>query len=278
MSLVEAGIDDDGRVIMVADTKVTWPQDEARGRHPFKSAVPKIVILRPDLAVGLTGEDPERVLEDLVSHRDSDVADLLDHLTTLPQNGFVVAALQPPRLVWVGDGKVEERSSPPRAWDGDSAGHERFRSLELDWGDGVSLGFKLMSSMDSLVQWGQVASVGGFSLAVTGSDQSGFRFVPREFTVFPDLRDATLTVDDEKAMSISASFDASAGSSVFQARIVPGSRSTPGALGIWVPGAETGLVFAEDSPHVRIKLEASSFSDFLDLAAGRGQSLDWPSN
>jgi hypothetical protein len=255
MSLVEAGIDTDGRVFMVADTKVTWSDDEARTNHPFKNAVPKIVILGQNLGVGITGEDPETALADLVAHKSLELEELLTHLQGQVRNGFVVAALSPPRLFRVGDGLITPEDNPPRAWDGDPDAHEAFKRLELGRGmDRMSLDFKLVSGMDSLVHWRTVASVGGLSLTLLGTDDAGFRFVPRSVTVF----------------------EPHGGSSAYYARVVPGGPATRGALGIWVDGARTGLLFAEPEPQVRVKIKASNFDHFIQQAQDQGQALEWP--
>lgn len=71
MSLAVAAIHDGDHITMVADTKVTFSDrdgnpDDAKTRSTYFEVLPKIVLLRPDLMVGVTGDEPHR------RHRRSD--------------------------------------------------------------------------------------------------------------------------------------------------------------------------------------------------------------
>ena len=124
MSLVVAAIHDDDQVTMVSDTKVSFfhpdgQPDDAKTRRTYFEALPKIVLLRPDLIVGVTGDSPHEAVNDVVGHRDDTVEDLVAHLATMTSSGFVVAALRPARLWSIDDGRIDDRTPIRRAWSGD---------------------------------------------------------------------------------------------------------------------------------------------------------------
>src|SRR5687767_12911799 len=81
VTLVVAGIHDGG-ISMVADTKITYDDDPARTLQVFTEALPKLVIVTDDLAVGYAGVGPRFLLDQVVSVRDLPLAELLAHLQT----------------------------------------------------------------------------------------------------------------------------------------------------------------------------------------------------
>ncbi len=83
MSLVVAAVDDGDRITMVSDTKVSfyYPDgrpDEAKTRRVYFEAYPRLdSFRRPDLVVGVTGDNPHDVIDELVGHRENTVDNLL---------------------------------------------------------------------------------------------------------------------------------------------------------------------------------------------------------
>ena len=123
---------------MVSDTKVSffYPDgrpDDGRTRRTYFEALPKIVLLRPELMVGVTGDSPHEVIADVVTHRKDPVENLLDHLATMTSAGFVVAALQPARLWSVGGGEIDDRTSVRRGWSGGQHAYDIFRASWDRW-------------------------------------------------------------------------------------------------------------------------------------------------
>lgn len=96
MSLVVGEIHD-GRISLVADTKVTHAGDDRSTRHVFENAFPKLLILRDDLCVGLAGNDPEGVAESLLAVRSEPVEQVLSIAEALVHASFGGASLVPLR-------------------------------------------------------------------------------------------------------------------------------------------------------------------------------------
>jgi hypothetical protein len=234
MSLVVAAIHDGDQVTMVSDTKVSffYPDghpDAARTRRTYFDALPKIVILRPELMVGVTGDSPHEAIADLRTHRNDSVDHLLAHLATMTSAGFVVAALHPARLWSVSGGRIDERTAVRRAWSGDLSAYDVFRMSWDKWPAETEVPFLLSSSMQFLTSFDPVASVGGFTLtADTRTD--GFRF------------QAWVT-----AVSVS-----------HQVHVLPGDDPTRGTLGLLIPQTGVGLVFRQDRPWVAERVGAAA--------------------
>lgn len=126
MSLVVAEIHGDA-ISLVGDTKVTRPMDEHRTRHVFENVFPKVLLLRPELCVGLAGNDPERAAAAMVEARDRPTAELVDLGSSLPFASFIIAELlSSPRLFAVTAGTVEDRTDLGRAWVGDATAYGGF--------------------------------------------------------------------------------------------------------------------------------------------------------
>ncbi|WP_030486117.1 hypothetical protein [Nocardioides aequoreus] len=249
MSLVVAAIHDDDRITMVSDTKVSffYPDgrpDDATTRRTYVEALPKIVLLRPDLMVGVTGDQPHEVIDDLIGHRADTIDDLLTHLAANTSAGFVVAALGPARVWHVEGGKIDDRTGVRRAWSGDRRAYDVFRTSWEQWPDGTDVPFLLSSSMQRLTSFDPVASVGGFTLTAATYDD-GFRFQPWVTTVF---------------MS-------------HHVHVMPGQDPTRGALGLLIPETGVGLLFPHERPSAATRIGATTSRAVADLAIHRGQRL-----
>jgi hypothetical protein len=233
MSLVVAAIHDD-QVTMVSDTIVSFfhpdgQANDARTRRTYFEALPKIVLLRPDLIVGVTGDNPHEVIADVVTLRNDSVESVLGRLATMTSAGFVVAALQPTRLWSIGGGQVDERTSVRRGWSGDRHAYDIFRTSWNKWPAGTDVPFLLSSSMQFLTSFDPVASVGGFTLTAD-TQVDGFRFQPWV-----------------TAVAVS-----------HQIHVLPGEDPTRGTLGLLIPQTGVGLVFRHRRPWRAERIQASS--------------------
>lgn len=250
MSLVVAAIHDDDRITMVSDTKVSffYPDghpDEATTRRTYFEALPKIVLLRPDLMVGVTGDNPHVVIEELIGHRDDTVDELLAHLVAITTAGFIVAALRPARLWSIGGGGIDDRTDVRRAWSGDGRAYDVFRTHWEKWPTDTDIPFLLSSSMQGLTSFDPVPSVGGFTLTAATYDD-GFRFQPWVTTVF--LSHNVL--------------------------VMPGQDPTRGALGLLIPATGVGLLFPHEHPSAPTRIGANASRAMADLASiHHGQRL-----
>jgi hypothetical protein len=282
MSLVVAGIHND-HITMVADTKVSFYDrdgrpNERQTRDTYFQALPKVVLLRPDLLVGVTGDDPDRVMERLVTHRDESVAAVFDHLRTEGAASFVVAALDPLSLWVVADGHTEDRTSVGRAWAGDIAAFELFQARSLDPGmSDADPCFKLMSSMQWLTSFNPVKSVGGTTIRLT-SRADGFHFSPMFARIGPhymEVESATFTNGNLKVTYV---VPGGVDGSTYQIIVVPGGDPTPGALGLLIPETGRGLVFSQERPWESDVVAASTVQELAGTALAEcGQVLTTPS-
>ena len=247
MTLI-VGAFEDASVTITGDTKITYDEDAIRTSRLFDEALPKIVLLRDDLAVGVAGEGPHRIIEDLVKVRDADGSDVLDHLRVERDGDFIVGALHPARIYQVSGGKITPVTESEHAWVGDGSSYNSFRHLAETWVPGDDEFTRLKTSMDSLVARGRSqATVGGYALTVR-TDAGRFRFVPTSFTIFGD------TVD--------SFFD------TYEGQVLPGDDPTPGALGIYMSRAGVGRLFTHERPFEGVKILA------VDRAAFAARALN----
>lgn len=255
MTLVVAEIHDDG-VSFVADTKITWTGEDRRNIRLYEAAQAKLIILRADLCVGVSGHDPHGQLERLLDLRDAHVEQVLDVLIGPSEAGFVVASLEPdPRLWSIGDGVVEERTNIRRAWTGDPEANELFRQRYAEWPTEIEVEFKLLSSMQWLMSFGPVASVGGFHTRVA-TTPSGFRFVAdQSFVMFPygiydfDVVTQMLRISPRPGTDPHG----------FTMLCAVGTGATPGALAYLIPQARLGLVSTHEAPHRALPLTVGTW-------------------
>lgn len=249
MSLVVAAIHDD-QITMVSDTKVSFfyadgQPDESRTRRTFFEALPKIIVLRPDLLIGVTGDRPHEVIADLIAYRNASVEDLLDRLGAFTTAGFVVGALNPARLWSIDRGDVDDRTSVCRAWSGDQDAYNVFRRSWDMWPPGTDVPFLLSSSMQFLTSFDPVSSVGGFTLTAD-TQADGFRFQPWV-----------------TAVELS-----------HQIHVIPGQDPTRGALGLLIPQSGVGLLFRHEQPWSAERVSATSPHSFTQAVAETfGESL-----
>ncbi len=271
MSLVVAAIHDGDRITMVSDTKLSFfdrdgHADEGRTRNTYFEALPKIFLLRPDLIVGVTGDDPDAVIGNLVDHRDDEPDALLAHLVSVTSAGFVVAALNPVRLWSIGDGEVDERTPVGRAWSGDRAAYDVFREAWDKWPDGTDVPFLLTSSMQFLTSFGPVSSVGGFTLTAANHGD-GFRFQPWSNFVGPSYLQLGAVEVSGEGTTLRMSVPPGGDSTTHQVHVMPGEDPTRGALAILIPQTGIGLLFRHQRPSEPLKLEASTPQELVAAAA-----------
>lgn len=278
MTLIVAGIHDD-HIAMVADTKITFPDrvkgvDEQRTRRVFDEPLAKIVIVRDDLAVGVAGEDPHRVIENLVADRRAAVDDVLALLASTPETAFVVASKNPLQLWEIKSGAVEDVTARCRGWAGSHDGYEAFQRAMLDpqiASDHVCV--KLMKSMQHLTSFGYIDAVGGTTFKVKLFPE-GFRHVPLFSWVGPHyLEVESVRLLDGKLLVTMVVPDGVDGS-IYQVIVVPGTDPTPEAVGLLIPQAGRGLIWTKDEPWKEVVVAAGSVEEFVATALSEtGTSL-----
>jgi hypothetical protein len=234
----------DGGISLVADTKITHKFDDTWTRQVFKNALPKLMILRDNFAVGITGDNPDIGIRRLVEFRDQPVEDLLNVMANISYASFVVAVLgSSPQLWKVSAGSTEERSSVGRCWSGDHDPYEFFQQRYHEWPEKMDSAFRLMSSMQWLLSFNPVDSVGGYLTRVATTSE-GFRFIADPVIVAPCLL-----------------------GSGFQILPAVGRSPTAGALAYYIPQAGVSLLFCHESPWKAVTLKTNSMPDLIQSAA-----------
>ena len=272
MSLVVGEVHDGG-VSLVADTKVTHRHEDSRTRQVFENALPKLVLLREDLCVGIAGNDPVGTLTTLVDNRARSLQDLTELAVATPHASFVIAALGPSPQLWqVRAGRAENRSSVGRAWVGDHDAYEIFQEQYAQWPDGVDPAFRLLSSLQWLLTWNQVPSVGGYHTRVATTPQ-GFRFMADATNVGPEELHGFAAIDDGK-LTLHLRPTADGDQSFLPLLCAVGRPPTFGALAYYVAPAGLALLFSHSAPMEPIAFRARSLAELIEVAAvGYGQNL-----
>lgn len=287
MSLVVGEIHDGG-VTLVADTKITWEDTNypsaLRDRHVFEAgnALPKLVILRDDLCVGVAGQDLVRVIPALVAMRDRPVDDITAFATNSPKASFVVAVLSDSPALWqVDSGCLEDRTAVGRAWVGVQAGYEIFQARYNEWQGQCDAAFRLLSSLQWLLEWRQVPSVGGY-LTRVGTHPQGFRFCPDASYVFAKELQGLVSPNSLGGGTLTLPVQLSP--DLHQTKLglecAVGQRPTFGALAYLVTGSGRGLaiLFPHATPTEPVSIEAETMAELLKLASqDYGQYLSAPS-
>jgi len=271
VSLVVAQIHGEG-ISLVADTKITFYNDDTKTRQVFGNASPKLAILRDDVVIGVAGDNPDRAMHRLVSLRDRAIEDLIRAMLDTGYASFILAALSPSlTLLQVSDGQVDDRSSIRRAWIGDPAAFELFQQRYHEWSEDVDPAFRLMSSMQWLLSFNPVPSVGGYlTRVVTAGD--GFRFVADPATVGPWFLES---LSQATADGVRLTLRVPDGGDPTGYQILPavGRPPTIGALAYYVPQVGTAWLFRHESPWKAITLKVDSMEELIVAAAGHGQTI-----
>lgn len=273
MTLIAAVADDSG-VTIASDTKITFDDDALASARVFTLALPKIVLLRDDVAVAISGKRPTELVRQLTDRRDQDLTEIVEHLRSVPDAGFIVAALGG-RSIWtVSDGEVRSVATGELALEGDPASFSDFRTLHSDFLAATTSRNALVMAMDRMAgPLGRHASVGGFNLAAT-TKEGAFRFASRPTTIAPRAEEtAQIFTDEHSHLHIRVSLPVG-NSQWYQTLVLAGRGATPGAVGIYVEQAKCGRLFAHERPYESISLEARTARDFVHRALEHGQELE----
>jgi hypothetical protein len=273
VSLVVAEIHDE-TVSLVADTKISFRGDPSRTRQVFQYALPKLLILRDTLAAGYAGSQPERILRALVGARELAMSSVLEQAQAIPHASIAFASLDPDPQLWkVSNGQIENRSSIGRSWVGDQQAYEFFQRRYHGWPDGTDAAFRLMSSMQWLLSFQPVPSVGGYLTRIS-TTKNGFRYAADTTTVGPWQMQATRVRAVSDSYTLEVALPDGGETTSYSIRPAVGRPPTPGALAYLIPEAGTAQLFPQESPWQPIKLAVSSMANLISHAADEhGQTL-----
>lgn len=281
MTLIVAKMHNEDRGLsLVGDTKITDELgDETWNRQVFRHAIPKIRILRDDLAVGMAGGNPQLAIPRLNALRNLPTEAVLSALADESHASFVVAALGVSRRLWtVRNGEVQDRQHVGRAWVGDPEANEVFtqRTAELATASrDQSTKFLLIGAMQSLLAFGEVETVGGYATRVSATDD-GFRFGCDSSGVGPDLVHGVVdSTRDGSTLGLLTPPDVA--STGYDLQVLAGVPPTIGALACLIPEAATAWLFRDHDPWVAQTVTLTSLTELVRWAAEEhGQYLVGP--
>ncbi|UUE28490.1 hypothetical protein LRQ08_31640 (plasmid) [Rhodococcus qingshengii] len=255
MTLIVARIHED-KITAVSDTKITIaPYNEGEARRTtrvYDAPVLKLAIVRPDLAIGVAGDNPADSLKVTARHwKDQPIEEVLQALsryTRSHNNGFVVAALNPPRLWQIANGTVYERTTPGVAWEGDPDPHMTFEARYAECPESIDVDFRLMSSMQAITDgpWSNSqSSVGGHTVHVH-TVNNRFEYLPNASSVFAPTP---------------------GNGNFFTHRYATGTGAAPGAFAIFIEGRREQLLFKYGEPWAPVRVRAETMEELIEAAA-----------
>ncbi|MGW0039465.1 hypothetical protein [Gordonia sp. NPDC003376] len=285
-AIAEILADTDGRVTMLADTKVTHETDEAWNRQVYTRPMLKIVVVDDDVAVAVAGNWPQSSIQRAVGLRGRTPAEVVEALKQFSAEisrehgapkSFLIAKRAPgPRLWRIREGEVDAADEKaPRLWIGDRAGFSAFQSVYLTEILDQPLERRLAVATQAAVAIGDVASVGGYVTRVTGSANRPFRFRSDPSGSGPWETEGRIVERDGSPvlqMRVPPGVDPSQHSRIG----VPGSDHTFGAMAFYSPETKTARLWTHDTPwELPIELRGvDSLPDLVRRAAqDYGQSL-----
>ncbi|WP_018352090.1 hypothetical protein [Longispora albida] len=268
MTLVVAQVVED-RISLISDTMITFGLDEATGafdeektQDVFGNALPKLIILRKDLVIGMAGADLGWAARELVAMRGADPQNILDVLTEFDEVDFVLGSVSAagPRLWRVSRREVDDRTTVGTAWIGHEPAYDVYRRLYRQWPPGMDTEFLMQSSMQGVINVYRAEFVGGYTLRVTVSTQAT-QFVATPTQLLGGSLAKKLAPADGEAR-LTGQPTAFYGGYL----MAVGTQDTFGALGTYLPGRSLGFVFTHDEPWRGQRITAHSMPDFLRLA------------
>ena len=179
MTLIVANIYDGDRIAMASDTLVTWDPG-ARMATPGTDELGKIVIARPLVAIGISGYDPHSRIRDVVAMREEPLGEIIAMLEQDSHAGFVVASLDPLRLVVIDSGTVSDRTEIGQAWSGDISAYSTYqRKFQTEWVGKKEqpVPFRQMTALQWQTSFDVNPNVGGRTLRVSGGHGDAFHFL-----------------------------------------------------------------------------------------------------
>ncbi|MCR5977480.1 hypothetical protein GDN83_06955 [Gordonia jinghuaiqii] len=273
-----------GRVMLLADTKMTHRNDEKLTRHALVNPLQKVVIVNDNVAVGFAGDNPENAIRAVVDLRGNTVNDiktgLLDYTRSKAtvkdaSTSFLLTTRGPaPQIVEISNGIVEDRTAVGTGWIGDADAHRAYTKTFLDLQHMPDLGGRFVGAMASVVTREEVASVGGHMVRATGCSETPMRFHGDPGFVMPWSMAASLTAlapgQVNMKFSLPKGHDPTRNSRI----PVAGKWPTFSALAHFVPELNTAWLHTHEQPwQAPIRIEASSVSDLGDIAKSEYRQL-----
>lgn len=255
-AIAEILADDDGRITMLADTKVTVTGNTTLTRHVYTEPCLKIVIVDRDIAVAVAGDNPDTAIRHVIRLRGRPSAEIVeslrqysaDHARIKVSKSFLIAERAPDPKLWrITLGKVEENGRLPRLWIGDQAAFAAFQrqyaaALRDSW-----LERRLVVAVQAVVLSDDIPTVGGYVTRVTGGATRPFTFCSDPAGSGPWMTEGTIV--EQNGEQVLMMRVPPGGDPTQHSRVgVPGHGDTFGAMAYFIPEIGTALLWPHDAP------------------------------
>jgi hypothetical protein len=251
---------DAGKVMLLADTKLTDRNDETLTRRTLANPCQKVVIVNDDVVVGFAGDTPESALKKVVGLRSQCVEEIEDALPSFTaemqklhgvSKKFLVVVRKPTtRIIVIDNGTRDDRTDIGTGWIGDPDAFDAFsRVFQSEASHSIlDLAQRFVLSMVSLVGLEDVASVGGYMVRVSGSRDKPFRFGVNQGFVLPGDLEASVTRQSGASFGLQLSLPEGADPSSHLRLPVPGTGPTYSALAHYIPESGTAWLHTHEEP------------------------------
>lgn len=255
-AIAEILADADGRITLLADTKVTDFRDETLTRRIYEHPCLKVVIVDDDMAVAFAGDNPEPALKHVAGLRGRPVAEVVEALRQCSADNaernrsksFLIAKRAPDPKLWrITWGKVEAAGHLPRLWIGDPAAFRAFQSQHQSALLDRSAEYRLFAAMIAVVSFDDIPSVGGYITRVAGDSALPLRFHSDQVGTGPWETEATIVEQNGEQtlrMRVPPGVDPSQHSRIG----VPGCDSTFGAMAFFIREIRTAWLWTHAEP------------------------------
>jgi hypothetical protein len=249
-----------GKVSLLADTKLTDRHDDALTRRTLSNPCQKVVIVNNDVVVGFAGDTPESALRVLVRLRDEGVEEIEDALISFSQEmsqlegvskKILLVRRRPSlRIVVIDNGQPDDRTDIGTGWIGDSDAFRAFSAVfqNENFQSMARHDQRLVGAMAYLIGLEDVESVGGYMVRVTGDRERAFRFQVDPGFVMPWDLEGTVAQHSEQSIGLTLSLPEGADPTRHTRIPVPGKEPTYGALAHYIPEGGVAWLHTHEEP------------------------------
>ncbi|MCV7286119.1 hypothetical protein H7J87_12350 [Mycolicibacterium wolinskyi] len=279
---------DAGKLTLVSDTKFTDRNNNTLNRQTLSNPGQKVVIVDDDVVVGFAGDTPAPAVNRVAELRGRSADEIEDALLALSEEmnrtaglskSFLVVVRKPnPRIIVIRRGEREDRTAIRTGWIGDPQAFKAFSEVFQDSSAPADLDVerRFVIAMIDLVSSGEVDTVGGYLIRVSGSSDKPFRFASDAAFIMPDDINGTIVQTPEGQTSLEWSLAEGADPTNHLQLSIPGTGQTFGALAQYIPEAGTARLHTHERPgDPAIALAVRSLDELVDTASSKyGQYLD----
>lgn len=277
-----------GKLTLVSDTKFSDRNNSTLNRQTLSNPGQKVVIVDDDVVVGFAGDTPSTAVNRVAELRGRSADEIEDallslsaemHRTTGVSKSFLVVARKPnPQISVIRQGEREDRTAIRTGWIGDREAFNAFSEVFQDRSAPADLDVerRFVIAMIDLVSSGEVDTVGGYLIRVSGSCDKPFRFASDAAFIMPDDINGTIVQTPDGQASLKWSLAEGADPTSHLQLSIPGTGQTFSALAQYIPEAGTARLHSHERPgDPAIVLAVRSLEELIETASSKyGQHLD----